>query len=344
MQEEDESLAEAWERFKDLVRSCPQHGFSRDQRICYFYNGMDHRTRGMVDASAGGSLLGRTTEEGVALLEEMAKNGNQWPSERRQHRRVAATQDSDVIVSLNSKFDSLMSMMSRQQDRQARGNPPPNPNQYHPGLRHHENFSYANPRNALQPPEDFKIHKGVIEESSSSKPSMEEMFTNFMGETTKFMIETKNFMKETRQEMGDMKAHVKVIERQMSQLANIVGSQHKQGQFPSNTELNPKEQYHAIMVRSGASYDEPKMPTRMPSLASKLPSASGGWNKVSRPHDLIEEPDGLSCGCFNIFKRGGSKKFQKKERDDVVIFLKEAFGSLRKLGRKCNGMSENDVM
>ncbi|KAL8493013.1 hypothetical protein ACS0TY_024283 [Phlomoides rotata] len=52
--------------------------------------------------------------------------------------------------------------------------------------------------------------------------------------------------------------------------------------------------------------------------SSKLPSANGGWNKVSRPHDLIEEPDGLSCGCFNIFKRGGSKKFQNKERDGVT--------------------------
>ncbi|KAL8506114.1 hypothetical protein ACS0TY_017103 [Phlomoides rotata] len=52
--------------------------------------------------------------------------------------------------------------------------------------------------------------------------------------------------------------------------------------------------------------------------SSKLPSASGGWNKVSRPHDLIEELDGLSCGCFNILKRGGSKKFQNKERDGVT--------------------------
>ncbi|KAL8480374.1 hypothetical protein ACS0TY_027063 [Phlomoides rotata] len=52
--------------------------------------------------------------------------------------------------------------------------------------------------------------------------------------------------------------------------------------------------------------------------SSKLPNTSFGVNKMSRPHDLIEEPDGLSCGCFNIFKRGGSKKFQNKERDGVT--------------------------
>ncbi|KAL8487614.1 hypothetical protein ACS0TY_024073 [Phlomoides rotata] len=52
--------------------------------------------------------------------------------------------------------------------------------------------------------------------------------------------------------------------------------------------------------------------------SSNAPYASGGLNKRSRPHDLIEEPDGLACGCFNVLKKGGSKKFQNKERDDVT--------------------------
>ncbi|KAL8462991.1 hypothetical protein ACS0TY_033844 [Phlomoides rotata] len=52
--------------------------------------------------------------------------------------------------------------------------------------------------------------------------------------------------------------------------------------------------------------------------SSKLPSASGGLNKRSSLFDMIDEPDGLSCGCFNILKKGGSKKFQNKERDGVT--------------------------
>ncbi|KAL8492420.1 hypothetical protein ACS0TY_023852 [Phlomoides rotata] len=52
--------------------------------------------------------------------------------------------------------------------------------------------------------------------------------------------------------------------------------------------------------------------------SSKAPYASFGVSKVSRPHDLIEEPDGLACGCFNVLKKGGSKKFQNKERDGVT--------------------------
>ncbi|KAL8524883.1 hypothetical protein ACS0TY_014488 [Phlomoides rotata] len=52
--------------------------------------------------------------------------------------------------------------------------------------------------------------------------------------------------------------------------------------------------------------------------SSKVPYVSGGLNKRSRPHDLIEEPDVLACGCFNVLKKGGSTKFQNKERDGVT--------------------------
>ncbi|KAL8520973.1 hypothetical protein ACS0TY_011498 [Phlomoides rotata] len=51
---------------------------------------------------------------------------------------------------------------------------------------------------------------------------------------------------------------------------------------------------------------------------SKASYASFGVSKTARPHDLIEEPDGLACGCFNVLKKGGSTKFQNKERDGVT--------------------------
>ncbi|KAL8548467.1 hypothetical protein ACS0TY_007678 [Phlomoides rotata] len=52
--------------------------------------------------------------------------------------------------------------------------------------------------------------------------------------------------------------------------------------------------------------------------SSKASDASFRVSKMSRPYDLIEEPDGLACGCFNVLKKGGSKKFQNKERDGVT--------------------------
>ena len=48
---------------------------------------------------------------------------------------------------------------------------------FHPGLRNHENFSYANPRNALQPP------SGYPQLLAKKKPSCEEMLSMFIMET-----------------------------------------------------------------------------------------------------------------------------------------------------------------
>lgn len=61
------------------------------------------------------------------------------------------------------------------------------------------------------------------------------------------------------QKVYGIKDNVKAIEIQVGQIANIIGRQHKQGQFPSNTELNPKEQCKVIKLRSDTSYEGPKM-------------------------------------------------------------------------------------
>lgn len=42
---------------------------------------------------------------------------------------------------------------------------------------------------------------------------------------------------------------MKQIETQMTQLANVIGSQHKLKQFLSDTTLNLKNQYNAIQLR-----------------------------------------------------------------------------------------------
>lgn len=81
-QHSDESIYEAWERYKDTLRRCPQHGFSEEQQITNFYSGLTHSTKRMVDASAGGCLVNRTAREAMRIIEEMASTSFQWPSER----------------------------------------------------------------------------------------------------------------------------------------------------------------------------------------------------------------------------------------------------------------------
>ncbi|MCI22482.1 hypothetical protein A2U01_0043658, partial [Trifolium medium] len=52
-QAEDESLYEAWERFKELLRKCPQHGIPSCIQLETFYHGLLTTSRYTLDASAG---------------------------------------------------------------------------------------------------------------------------------------------------------------------------------------------------------------------------------------------------------------------------------------------------
>jgi len=50
----DESLSEALERFRDLLRRTPTHGFSEPIQLNMFIDGLGPQTKQLLDASAGG--------------------------------------------------------------------------------------------------------------------------------------------------------------------------------------------------------------------------------------------------------------------------------------------------
>ena len=69
-----EPLYEAWERFKDMIQRCPQHRYQDWFQIQLFYNGLNRKTRIIVDAATCGTLLSKTANEAHRLLEEMLAN------------------------------------------------------------------------------------------------------------------------------------------------------------------------------------------------------------------------------------------------------------------------------
>ncbi|XP_075521478.1 uncharacterized protein LOC142554694 [Primulina tabacum] len=64
------------------------------------------------------------------------------------------------------------------------------------------------------------------------------------------MARTESRLDNMETHMGNMGATMKSLETQIGQLANALKDQNK-GQFPSNTEVNPREQCKAVTLRSG---------------------------------------------------------------------------------------------
>ena len=82
MQYDQESMYEAWERYKDLLRKCPHHELPSWLQIQNFYNGLRLEHRVMVDATVGGSLMRRTPKDAYGLFDDMALNVFSWNIDR----------------------------------------------------------------------------------------------------------------------------------------------------------------------------------------------------------------------------------------------------------------------
>ncbi|GJY04503.1 reverse transcriptase domain-containing protein [Tanacetum coccineum] len=69
----DETFSEAWDRFKDLLRKCPHHGFLELHQIDTFYNALTQSDQDSLDASAGGNILNRTPRDALTIIENKSK-------------------------------------------------------------------------------------------------------------------------------------------------------------------------------------------------------------------------------------------------------------------------------
>nr|GEY33418.1 hypothetical protein [Tanacetum cinerariifolium] len=69
----DESFYEAWERFNDLLRACPHHGFSELHQLDTFYNALNVNDQDSLNSVAGGNFLDKMPRECLKIIESKSK-------------------------------------------------------------------------------------------------------------------------------------------------------------------------------------------------------------------------------------------------------------------------------
>ncbi|GJW24102.1 reverse transcriptase domain-containing protein [Tanacetum coccineum] len=69
----NETFNEAWERFKELLRQCPHHGFSELHQLDTFYNSLNTNDQDALDSAAGGNFLDKVPRDGLAIIESKSK-------------------------------------------------------------------------------------------------------------------------------------------------------------------------------------------------------------------------------------------------------------------------------
>ncbi|XP_062099647.1 uncharacterized protein LOC133805475 [Humulus lupulus] len=227
---DNESLCEAWERFNDLIRKCPHHGIERWMLVHNFYNGLCGTTRTLIDAVASRAFMRKSANEAYDLLEEMDINNQQCPSERGNSKKVVGLHKIDAISKLIAQVEALT--------KQLQGSTMTAPVmqaqtmcELCEGPHAYEKCQYADSfRPQQQPPQlPMKQQQNLVRQPDTQSDVLNQ------------------FMTETR-------SSIRNLETQIGKLATLMANR-AQGNLPSTTEVNPKEQCQAITLRSGNKYE-----------------------------------------------------------------------------------------
>ncbi|KAL0427072.1 UNVERIFIED_CONTAM: hypothetical protein Slati_2882000 [Sesamum latifolium] len=265
------SLYDAWERFKGMLRRCPHHELSVWRQVQTFYNGVTLANRATIDAAGGGTIMKKLPSEAFNIIDEIATNLYSYGLERTD-KRVVGIHSVDAMTTLSAqmaafthKVDNLGaviwngapiepcgacvqmghlsqdckvgSQFSMHEDANfvshgGRSNFNPYSNTYNPGWLSHPNFSWSN--NQQQGPPGY--HQPQQQTPQEKKSNLEDMLSNFIT------------VANTRFQNQD--ASIRNLEVQIGQLVSIVSSR-QEGQLPSDTEKNSREQVNAITLKSG---------------------------------------------------------------------------------------------
>ncbi|XP_021752568.1 uncharacterized protein LOC110718075 [Chenopodium quinoa] len=286
-QSNDESLYEAWKRFKRLQRQCPHHGIPDWILMQTFYNGMTHEFRIYIDAASGGSLLTKNPTEARELIEKMAANDNYHPGGRNTVKKGGKL-DVDALTMLTSSVQGHVAPdcpqisqnteeMSIEQANAFYSSNPKRPydpysNTYNEGWKHHPNFSYKNsqaqqnppppppPNTYNQPPPGFQQKTPNAHQPMQQQPQKSSLEVTLES----FITATNSAIQHLNSSIQQLQAQGKLMENQISQLANQFSQALKTpGTFPGQTEQSQKGQMNVVTLRSGKQLEDP--PTKEPS-------------------------------------------------------------------------------
>ncbi|KAL4368813.1 hypothetical protein GQ457_05G020560 [Hibiscus cannabinus] len=249
IQADDESMYECWDRYKRLLRKCTNHDFQDWTQVVMFYNGVNAPTRMMLDASANGTLLDKSSEEAFNILDRIANNDYQFPTARLgAERRAPGKLDLDASDSVSAQLSAITNMLKNLQKptdvRDAKAL-----SCVHCERSHHANdcptmhdqgqrFHISQQFNGSY---DARIH-------SSTKTLLHDHSTTIKSQGN--LLQTQEALLQSHG------SSLRALENQVGQIAQALQVR-PQGSFPSDTEVtkkNGKEQCSALTLRSGIIY------------------------------------------------------------------------------------------
>ncbi|XP_061345882.1 uncharacterized protein LOC133291612 [Gastrolobium bilobum] len=250
-QKELESIYDAWERFKTLLRKCPQHEIEVWNQAAIFLQGLTTNTRTLVNATAGGSLTTKTPQEALGIFESLASQefDNASMSDRRTgiikldgydallaKNEYHVTDDCDYGGSAEQAevngvcYDHNNQRNYNNQGRNVYVPPWKNKNQ-HPGFSYSSNHQLNPP---LHPPPPHSSQQGDASAWEKAFAQLSKTTQDYIQGSNSFREETFAFMQETKTAFRNQEASIQNLETQISQFSRQI-AERPHGKFPGES-------------------------------------------------------------------------------------------------------------
>lgn len=110
---EKEQHYEVWERYKNLLRKCPQHDYPDQLQIQLFYNGWTNKTKSIFDVVVGGSIFSKIVQAVHTILENLNNTSCNLPSERSSITRASRLNEVEEVRVLKEQLNAITSTLNK---------------------------------------------------------------------------------------------------------------------------------------------------------------------------------------------------------------------------------------
>ncbi|GJS83083.1 reverse transcriptase domain-containing protein [Tanacetum coccineum] len=306
----DETFYEAWDRFNDLLRGCPHHGFSELHQLDTFYNALNSNDQDSLNSAAGVSTISSTpaVSSNIAELKDMVRalildKKNQTPAPApvkaveqscvtcgggHSYQNCPAT-DGNVYRDNIQEYVSQAAAVNYNQGN-ASYRPQMVANQIRPPgfppMQNHQNNQNRginfnqNRGNNFNQNRGNNFNQGQVYQPQINQPP------TFQAPPYQAPAPVPPAPGVSKSDFDNyVKANDAVMQNMQNQMANITdlitkfmnsntASTSGSGSLPSNTIANPKGDVKAITTRSGVSYNGPQI--------SSLPKEMENEPKVTK--------------------------------------------------------------
>nr|GEY74496.1 hypothetical protein [Tanacetum cinerariifolium] len=245
----DESFYEAWDRFNDLLRACPHHGFSELHQLDTLHNALNVNDQDSLNSAAGGNFLDKMPRECLKIIESNSK-----VHQSRAKAVVAKVSTSSSTPAISSEVFELKDMVRGlllDKKNQSSALAP---------------SSTPGPVKAVEPNYvtcDGQLHRPQVNQPPAYQASAYQApIPQTQGVSTS---DFESYVKANDAVLRNMQNQGQNLQIHMANLMDILSkfvsfntaSSSGSGTLPSNTITNPQEELKGITTRSGVAYQGP---------------------------------------------------------------------------------------